>query len=95
MENSGCTTDLWQTFMRVPKPSKTQNIAFLATGEGDVEEDQERICEPAKTELASDLQKCADLRQLLTHWVSDRGYSVKQVTHSIETNSHKIIGNVH
>ena len=56
---------------------------------------QGRISEPAKTELANDLQRCADLRQLLTHWVSDRGYSIKQVTHSIETNSHRIIGNRH
>ena len=56
---------------------------------------QGRISEPAKTELANDLQRCADLRQLLTHWVHERGYSIKQVTHSIETNSHRIIGNLH
>ena len=51
-----------------------------------------RICEPAKTELATDLQKSAELRQLLTYWVHERGYSIKTVTHSLETHSHRIIG---
>ena len=45
VEKSGCTKDLWQTFKRITKPSKTQNIAFITTGEGEVVEDPERICE--------------------------------------------------
>ena len=54
-----------------------------------------RICEPAKTELATDLQKSAELRQLLTYWVHERGYSIKTVTHSLETHSHRIIEYCH
>ena len=43
VDNSGCTRDLWQTFKRITKPSKAQNIAFLTTNEGEVLENPDSI----------------------------------------------------
>ena len=45
VDNSGCTRDLWQTFKRITKPSKAQNIAFLTTNEGEVLENPDSISE--------------------------------------------------
>ena len=45
VDNSGCTRDLWQTFKRITKPSKAQNLAFLTTIEGEVLENPASISE--------------------------------------------------